>query len=69
LRDLVKLVAELNSDLTGEVVFGWVGHSGRLGDCGDGSDRMSTSFRTTMRERWSPFCDSLLETYSRAAVS
>lgn len=56
-RDLVKVVALLNSDRTGEVVIEKVGDGNGFGNAGlgDRADGMLTSFRTTMRERWSPF--------------
>ena len=57
----------LKSDRAGDVVIEPDGDEVR-GDSGDESPGSLTSFRTTMRERWSLFLARRLETYSSAAV-
>jgi hypothetical protein len=69
LIDLVKLVALLKRDRTGDVVTEWMDASGSFGDSGDGREGIWTSFRTTIKERCKAFRANLLDTYSRAAVS
>lgn len=52
-----------NNDFAGDDVMEWFGELGCLGDaCGDWDCGICTSFRTTMRERWSRFRARRVET-------
>jgi len=67
-REKVEDDGLLKSDRAGDVVTEPDSEELRLGDCWEEIPGSWTSFRTTMRERWSRFLARRVETYSSAEV-